>query len=187
MKHLTIGFLLAVFCAPHLWGAKKNAQPVVEKPFPPLEAAKTMQVPKGFNVTLFAGEPDIKQPIGFCIDDRGRLWVAEANNYPDKKAGKKDRIIILEDTDGDGTHDKRIVFCDKLEYVSGIEVGFGGAWVMSIPNFYFIPDKDYDGVPDGEPIVLLDGFGTHANAHNIANGFAWGPDGWLYATHGRSH
>ena len=174
-------FLLIAF---NLWGAKKNAQPIVEKPFRPLEAAKTMQVPKGFNVTLFAGEPDIKQPIGFCIDDRGRLWVAEANNYPDKKAGKKDRIIILEDTDGDGTHDKRIVFYDKLEYVSGIEVGFGGVWVMSIPNFYFIPDADYDGVPDGEPVVLLDGFGTHANSHTIANGFAWGPDGWLYGTHG---
>ena len=174
-------FLLIPF---NLWGAKKNAQPIVEKPFSPLEAAKTMQVPKGFNVTLFAGEPDIKQPIGFCIDDRGRLWVAEANNYPDKKAGKKDRIIILEDTDGDGTHDKRIVFYDKLEYVSGIEVGFGGVWVMSIPNFYFIPDADYDGVPDGEPVVLLDGFGTHANSHTIANGFAWGPDGWLYGTHG---
>ena len=125
-----------------------------------------MQVPKGFNVTLFAGEPDITQPIGFCIDDRGRLWVAEAKNYPDKKAGKNDRIIILEDTDGDGRHDKRIVFYDKLEYVSGIEVGFGGAWVMSLPNFYFIPDKDYDGVPDGEPVVLLDGFGTHSNAQH---------------------
>ncbi len=187
MKYFLVAFLFVVFFAPQLWGARKNAQPVVEKPFPPLEAAKTMQVPKGFNVTLFAGEPDIKQPIGFSIDDRGRLWVAEANNYPDKKAGKNDRIIILEDTDGDGTHDKRIVFYDKLEYVSGIEVGFGGAWVMSLPNLYFIPDKNYDGVPDGEPVVLLDGFGTHANAHNIANGFAWGPDGWLYATHGRSN
>jgi len=163
-------FLLIAF---NLWGAKKNPQPVIEKPFTPLEAAKTMQVPRGFNVTLFAGEPDIKQPIAFCIDDRGRLWVAEANNYPDKKGGKKDRIIILEDTDGDGRHDKRIVFYDKLEYVSGIEVGFGGVWVMSIPNFYFIPDADYNGVPDGEPVVLLDGFGTHANSHTIANGFAW--------------
>jgi putative membrane-bound dehydrogenase-like protein len=176
--------LILVCWAATLHAAKKNPQPIVEKPFAPLEAARTMQVPKGFNVTLFAGEPDIKQPIAFCIDDRGRLWVAEANNYPDKKAGKKDRIIILEDTDGDGRYDKRIVFYDKLEYVSGIEVGFGGVWVMSIPNFYFIPDKDYDGVPDGEPVVLLDGFGTHANAHNIANGFAWGPDGWLYGTHG---
>ena len=175
---------LLLLVALNLWGAKKNPQPIIEKPFTPLEAAKTMQVPKGFNVALFAGEPDIKQPIAFCIDDRGRLWVAEANNYPDKKAGKKDRIIILEDTDGDGRHDKRIVFYDKLEYVSGIEVGFGGVWVMSIPNFYFIPDADYNGVPDGEPVVLLDGFGTHANSHTIANGFAWGPDGWLYGTHG---
>jgi putative membrane-bound dehydrogenase-like protein len=175
---------LLLLVALNLWGAKKNPQPIIEKPFTPLEAAKTIQVPKGFNVTLFAGEPDIKQPIAFCIDDRGRLWVAEANNYPDKKAGKKDRIIILEDTDGDGRHDKRIVFYDQLEYVSGIEVGFGGVWVMSIPNFYFIPDADYDGVPDGEPVVLLDGFGTHANSHTIANGFAWGPDGWLYGTHG---
>ena len=176
--------LILVCWASTLQAAKKNSQPVIEKPFTPLEAAKTMQVPKGFNVTLFAGEPDIKQPIAFCIDDGGRLWVAEANNYPDKKAGKKDRIIILEDTDGDGRHDKRIVFYDKLEYVSGIEVGFGGVWVMSIPNFYFIPDADYNGVPDGEPVVLLDGFGTHANSHTIANGFAWGPDGWLYGTHG---
>ena len=174
-------FLLVAF---NLWGAKENAQSIIKKPFAPLEAARTMQVPEGYNVTLFAGEPDVRQPIGFCIDDRGRLWVAEANNYPNKKAGKKDRIIILEDTDGDGMHDKRIVFYDKLEYVSGVEVGFGGVWVMSIPNFYFIPDKDYDGVPDGEPVVLLDGFGTHANAHTIANGFAWGPDGWLYGTHG---
>ncbi|MCP4199818.1 MAG: dehydrogenase, partial [Proteobacteria bacterium] len=116
---------------------KKADKPIIKKPFAPLESAKTMQVSKGFNVTLFAGEPDIKQPIGFCIDDRGRLWVAEANNYPDKKAGKNDRIIILEDTNGDGTHDKRIVFYDKLEYICGIEVGFGGAWVMSLPNFYF--------------------------------------------------
>ena len=176
--------LILVCWASTLQAAKKNPQPVIEKPFTPLEAAKTMQVPRGFNVTLFAGEPDIKQPIAFCIDDRGRLWVAEANNYPDKKAGKKDRIIILDDTDGDGRHDKRIVFYDKLEYVSGIEVGFGGVWVMSIPNFYFIPDADYNGVPDGEPVVLLDGFGTHANSHTIANGFAWGPDGWLYGTHG---
>ncbi len=176
---------LIIFCLPlSLLAAKKNPQPIVPVPFAPLEAARTMKVPKGFNVTLFAGEPDIKQPIGFCIDDRERLWVAEANNYPDKQGGKKDRIVILEDTDGDGRHDRRTVFFDKLEYVSGIEVGFGGAWVMSIPNFYFIPDADYDGVPDGEPVVLLDGFGTHAIEHNIANGFAWGPDGWLYGTHG---
>ena len=158
-----------------------------DAPLPPQQAAATMQVPPGFEVSLFAAEPDVQQPIGFCIDDRGRLWVAEAYNYPVHGSGSGDRIIILEDTDGDGSHDKRTIFYDKLNYVTGIEVGFGGAWVMSPPNFYFIPDHDGDDVPDDEPQVLLDGFGNHANAHNLANGFAWGPDGWLYGTHGRTN
>ncbi len=154
---------------------------------PPEKAAATMEVPDGFSVSLFAGEPDLKQPIGFCIDDRGRLWVAEANNYPDKKAGLNDRILIYEDSDNDGRFDKSTVFYDKLEYVTGIEVGFGGAWVMSPPNFYFIPDHNGDDIPDGKAEILLDGFGTAFNAHNIANGFSWGPDGWLYGCHGRTN
>jgi len=160
---------------------------VVDAPLLPDEAAATMIVPKGFNVTLFAGEPDVQQPIGFCFDDRGRLWVAEAYNYPNHGTKPGDRIVIFEDTDGDGKFDKRKVFYDQLNYVTGIEVGFGGAWVMSPPNFYFIPDRDRDDVPDAQPQVLLDGFGNHANSHNLANGFAWGPDGWLYGTHGRTN
>lgn len=162
--------------------------PIAEdQPLPPLEAAQTMVVPDGFEVTLFAGEPDVQQPIGFCIDDRGRLWVAEAYNYPNHTTEPGDRILILEDSDGDGSFDKRTVFHDQLNYVTGIEVGFGGVWVMSPPYFYFIPDRDGDDRPDGPPEVVLDGFGTHANAHNLANGFAWGPDGWLYGTHGRTN
>ncbi len=155
---------------------------------PAKEAAATMKVPPGFQVTLFAGEPEVQQPIGFCIDDRSRLWVAEAYSYPvhgTQAAG--DRILILEDSDGDGQHDKRTVFFEGLNYVTGIEVGFGGAWVMSPPYFYFIPDRDGDDRPDGAPEVILDGFGNHDNAHNLANGFAWGPDGWLYGTHGRTN
>src|SRR5262245_1573473 len=159
----------------------------VEAPLPPAEAARTMVVPEGFQVTLFAGEPDVRQPIGFCIDDRGRLWVAEANNYPKHGTRPGDRILIFEDADGDGRFDKRTVFYDQLNYVTGIEVGFGGAWVMSPPFFYFIPDRDGDDRPDGPAEVLLDGFGNHANEHNLANGFSWGPDGWLYGTHGRTN
>ncbi|HUG68634.1 MAG TPA: PVC-type heme-binding CxxCH protein [Pirellulaceae bacterium] len=180
--------LLAFLCLSHCGGLAEES----DAPLPPLEAARTMQVPEGFHVTLFAGEPDVRQPIGFCIDDRGRLWVAEAYNYPNhgttpSNGELNDRIVILEDVDGDGQFDKRTVFYDKLNYVTGIEVGFGGAWVMSPPYFYFIPDRDGDDVPDGEPQVLLDGFGNHANSHNLANGFAWGPDGWLYGTHGRTN
>jgi len=116
----------------------------------PEEAAKAMTVPPGFKVTLFAGEPDVVQPIAMAIDDKGRLWVAEAYSYParvpDDQA--KDRIIILEDTDNDGRFDKRKVFIDKLNLVSGLEVGFGGVWVGAAPYLLFIPDRDGDDVPD---------------------------------------
>lgn len=181
---LVLLLILLAACRP---SGSRAAEPAVDAPLSPADAARTMTVPEGFHVTLFAGEPDVQQPIGFCIDDRGRLWVAEAYNYPQHGAKPGDRIIILEDADGDGRFDRRKVFYDQLNYVSGIEVGFGGAWVMSPPYFYFIPDKNGDDVPDGPPQVLLDGFGNHANAHNMANGFAWGPDGWLYGTHGRTN
>jgi putative membrane-bound dehydrogenase-like protein len=186
--------LLAV-AMPRVWGCEdgdpdttgSNADTMVDAPLPAEQAAAGMIIPDGFNVTLFAGEPDVQQPIGFCIDDRGRLWVAEAYNYPNHGTKPGDRIVIFEDSDGDGKFDKRTVFYDQLNYVTGIEVGFGGVWVMSPPSLYFIPDGNGDDVPDSQPQVLLDGFGNHANSHNLANGFAWGPDGWLYGTHGRTN
>lgn len=180
-KHLVLTLLL--LCQPSLG----DEEPDAVEPLAPTKAAQSMIVPEGFHVSLFAGEPDVKQPISFCIDDRGRLWVAEAYNYPHHGTRPGDRILIFEDVDGDGTFDKRTVFYDKLNYVTGIEVGFGGVWVMSPPYFYFIPDRNGDDVPDEKPTVLLDGFGNHANSHNLANGFAWGPDGWLYGTHGRTN
>ncbi len=150
----------------------------------PVESLARMKLPAGMEVTCFAAEPEVKQPVGFTIDDRGRLWVAEAYGYPKWAATGNDRIIILQDTDGDGVADKRTVFYDKLNYVTGIEYGFGGVFVTSPPSLYFIPDRNGDDVPDSEPVVLLDGFGHKQSAHNIASGATYGPDGWLYAGHG---
>ncbi|MFQ5732777.1 MAG: PVC-type heme-binding CxxCH protein, partial [Planctomycetaceae bacterium] len=186
----------------------KAAQPKQARPMKaglsPQEAAANMTVPPGFRVQLAAGEPQVHQPIGFAIDHKGRLWVAEANTYPVRAAeGKgKDRIIILEDTDGDGTLDSRKVFIEGLNLVSGIEVGFGGVWVGAAPYLMFIPDKNGDDKPDGPPMkakpqaavrfpndvppgatVLLDGFG-YQDTHETLNAFIWGPDGWLYGCHG---
>jgi putative membrane-bound dehydrogenase-like protein len=151
------------------------------------QALKLMTVPPGFKAHLFAAEPDIRQPNAFCIDDRGRLWVAENYSYtgpggPWKPSGK-DTILIFEDTDGDGKFDKRTVFADNLSFISGLEVGFGGVWVGSPPALLFIPDKDGDGKPDGPPQVVLDGWGHH-DQHETLNSFTWGPDGWLYGCHG---
>ena len=151
----------------------------------PEDAAKAMTVPPGFKVTLFAGEPDVHQPIAFAIDDRGRLWVAEAYSYPirvpDDQA--RDQILIFEDENGDGRFDKRTVFADKLNLVSAIELGYGGVYVGSAPNLMFIPDKDADDKPDGPPEILLDGWGFQ-DTHETLNTFTWGPDGWLYGCHG---
>ena len=84
-------------------------------PLPAEEAAATMQLPPGFKATLFAAEPDVTQPIAFTFDDRGRLWFVESLSYPTWKADNtgSDRVTILEDTDGDGRHDKRTVFFDR--------------------------------------------------------------------------
>jgi len=151
----------------------------------PEDAAKAATAPPGFSTILFAGEPDVKQPIAFALDDRGRLWVAEAYTYPRRapEGQGKDRILILEDTDGDGKFDKRTVFMEGLNLVSGLEVGFGGVWVGASPYFMFIPDRNHDDKPDGPPEILLDGF-HYEDTHETLNTFTWGPDGWLYGCHG---
>lgn len=155
-------------------------------PLPAEQAVKSMIVPEGFKVSLVAAEPDIVQPVSFCFDDRGRIIALEVFNYGEWQETGKDRVVILEDKDGDGRHVTRTVFFEGLNYATGIEYGFGGYWVMSVPNLYFIPDKNGDDVPDGPPEVLFDGFGYKESRHNLANGFTWGPDGWLYFGHGRT-
>ncbi len=152
---------------------------------PPEEAARAMTVPEGFSVKLFAGEPDVNQPVAMALDDRGRVWIAEAYSYPQKRAPGKglDRILILEDVDGDGKFDKRTVFMEKLNLVSGLEVGHGGVWIGAAPELLFVPLDATGDKPAGEPRVVLDGWGLQ-DTHETLNTFIWGPDGWLWGCHG---
>jgi putative membrane-bound dehydrogenase-like protein len=150
------------------------------------EAVKAATVADGFELKLFAAEPEIVNPISFCLDDRGRVWVVEGRTYPNRaKDGEgKDNILVFEDTDGDGKADKRTVFMEGLNLVSGIEIGFGGLWVGAAPHVMFIPVADGDAPkPAGEPKILLDGWG-YQDTHETLNTFRWGPDGWLYGCHG---
>jgi putative membrane-bound dehydrogenase-like protein len=149
------------------------------------DAARAMTVPKGFTVTLAASEPDVVRPIAFAMDDRARLWVAEAHTYPKRaRTGEgRDRILILEDSNGDGRLDSRKVFIENLNLVSGIEVGFGGVWVGAAPYLLFIPVKEGQDTPAGPPQIVLDGWGFQ-DTHETLNTLTWGPDGWLYGAHG---
>ncbi|MEA3211404.1 MAG: hypothetical protein QOE70_4461 [Chthoniobacter sp.] len=137
----------------------------------------------GFQAELIAAEPDVKQPVAFAIDERGRLWVAEAYSYPNKQpeGAGKDRISIFEDVAGDGTFKKHSIFIEGLNLVSGFEVGLGGVWVGAAPELIFIP-RDADDHP-GKPQVLLDGW-AFQDTHETLNSFCWGPDGWLYGNQG---
>jgi putative membrane-bound dehydrogenase-like protein len=173
--------IIAVMGLPMAVSFKENTP----KPMPAKEVAATMQLPPGFKATCFASEPDVVEPIAFTIDTRGRLWVVESQAYPNwQKSGPgKDRVIILEDINGDGVHDKRTVFLENGRNLTGIELGFGGVWLLSAPEMIFIPVNEGEDKPAGPAKVLLDGWNTEIK-HNIVSNLTWGMDGWLYGCHG---
>ncbi len=164
----------------------ENTQAAGQEPPSPQAAASGWKVPAGFHVTLFAGEPDVRQPIDMKTDDRGRVWVCEAYSYKQWQKKGGDRIIILTDDNGDGIADHRKVFRDGFNHLSSVEIGFGGVWVLDTPNLLFFPDANGDDAADGAPQVILDGW-TDQGQHNVVNGLQWGPDGWLYGRHGITH
>src|SRR6188508_1137671 len=152
---------------------------------PPEEAAKKMTLPEGFEARIFASEPEVVNPVAMTWDERGRLWVVELYEYPKgAKKGEKgrDRIKILEDVDADGKADKVTVFADGFSLATGIALGNGGVYLGAAPNLYFLEDTDGDDKAD-KTTLLKTGFGME-DRHELLNGFAWGPDGWLYMTHG---
>ncbi|MBL8815399.1 MAG: c-type cytochrome [Planctomyces sp.] len=144
-----------------------------------------IKLPEGFNISLFAGDPDVQQPICMDFDDQGRLWVAENYTYSGGPYETKlrDRIVIFEDKDGDGKHDSRKVFWDQGFMLTSLIWGFDGCWILHDGTLSWIPDKDRNGVPDGPPVVKLDGWSKDCG-HNFVSGLVWGPDGWLYGRHG---
>jgi putative heme-binding domain-containing protein len=152
-------------------------------PRSPAEAIRGMTVPPGFRVELVAAEPDLVNPVAMTFDERGRIWVTESLEYPRRAPGPgRDRVKVLEDTDGDGRADRVSVFADGLNIPSGIAVGHGGVWVANAPDILFLRDRDGDGRADVREVVAT-GFGRH-DTHELPNSLTWGPDGWLYGWNG---
>ena len=177
-------------------------------PLSPAESLGQMKTPADLQVELVLAEPHIGQPLSMKWDSRGRLWVMNYLQYPNP-AGLTmvsrdkflrsvydkipppppnhfrgaDKITIHEDTDGDGLPDKHSTFLEGLSLASSFEFGRGGVWVLNPPYLLFYPDADRNDVPDGDPVVHLEGFGIE-DSHSITNNLRFGPDGWLYATQG---
>jgi putative membrane-bound dehydrogenase-like protein len=166
-----------------------NTEKSTETPMDPAEVCRTAKLPPGFALQVFAAEPDVQNPIGLCTDAKGRVWVAENFTWAGSNLGGwddslRDRVTVLVDTDGDGTHDERTVFWDGGTRLTSVAVGLGGVWVIDLPHLLFIPDRNDDLVPDGPPEIVLDGINETSVGHTPCNGLKWGPDGWLWARHG---
>lgn len=178
-----------------------NRKPSGQPYLAPAETVQRMKVPPGFSVKLFAAEPLMTNPIAMTIDAKGRVWIIESFEYPKRTPpGKapRDRIVILEDTNGDGVADKRTVFAEGKDFpvsperaakglgafdmASGLEVGPNGCYVGAPPYLWHVQDTKGSGHADTFDIVAS-GFGSQ-DTHETLNTFTWGPDGWLYGLHG---
>ncbi len=174
----------------------------------PHESVKRFKIPEDLDISLVVSEPHISQPLSICFDDRGRMWVLQYLQFPNPNGLKpvkvdnwlrteydkvpappphgpkgNDRISIYEDIDGDGRADTVKHFISDLNLASGMALGHGGVFVTQPPYLLFYADRDQDDLPDGDPEVLLTGFGMN-DAHAFANSLTWGPDGWLYGAQG---
>ena len=142
------------------------------------------KVPPGFEVTLFASEPDIQKPMNLQFDAKGRMWVTQSFDYPfpaDPHKGT-DHITILEDTDHDGKADKFTNFIDTLNIPIGLYPMPDGAIAYSIPNVYRYMDQNLDGKAD-EVKRMFGPFG-YTDTHGMVSNFIRGYDGWIHACHG---
>lgn len=191
-----------------LWTCLWIVFPLWAQGYPPEQALQRMKPADGLAVQLVASEPLIRQPLSMTFDARGRLWVIQYLQYP-TPAGLKpvevdqylrtkydrvpeppprgprglDRITILDGVDAQGRYHQAKDFVTGLNLASGLALGNGGVYVLQAPYLLFYPDRNGDDVPDGDPEVLLTGFGME-DAHAVGNSLIWGPDGWLYGAQG---
>jgi putative membrane-bound dehydrogenase-like protein len=152
---------------------------------PPSESLKALHVPAGFKVDLVASEPLIDAPVAFDWAPDGRLWVVEMRDYPlgmDNHGKPGGRIVLLKDTDGDGTYDTATVFLDNLLFPNGVMSWGKGVLITCAPDIIYAEDTDGDGKADKRE-VLFNGFGE-ANPQHRVNGLRWGLDNWVYCANG---
>jgi len=145
----------------------------------------TLKVHPDYELSLFASEADgVAKPLQIRWDERGRLWVLCPVSYPQVRPGEKanDRIVICEDSNGDGRADVFTTFADGLNMPTGFELGDGGAYVTQGTDLWHLRDTSGDGKADARRL-MLGGFGT-GDSHQMINCLSWGFGGELWFTQG---
>lgn len=152
------------------------------------EALSKFHTAPGYKIDLFASEkefPDLANPVQISFDSKGRLWVATMPSYPHYKAGDgkpNDKIIILEDTDGDGKADKQSIFADHLHLPIGFEFAPEGVYLSQGKNLVLLKDTDNDGKADHKE-VILSGFDDH-DTHHAHSAYSMDPSGAIFMAEG---
>ena len=181
-EYIDVGPKIPNYVVSQKWGVQEPPKTTMQKPLLPSESQKHYVVPEGFELSLYASEPDIGgKPICMNWDERGRLWVAETFDYPNEKQPEgqgRDRIRICEDTNGDGKADKFTIFADKLSIPTSLAFSHGGAIVHQAPETLFLKDTDGDDVADLRQ-VLFSGWST-GDTHAGPSNLNFGPDNWFY-------
>ena len=172
--HIRCSAFLAVVC---LLSACGRSGP----PFSPKDALQTFRLEAGFRIEPFLTEPDIRSPVAMEIDENGRIYVVEDPGYPLNVQGKVGRVLLFEDTDGDGRPDKHTVFADHLTMPTGIMRWKKGVLVTDAPDVLYLEDTDGDGKADVRKPVLT-GF-AFSNPQHTVNSPVYGLDNWIYLAH----
>lgn len=146
----------------------------------PSAAVSTWKVKPGFKLQLAAHEPQVRDPIAVCFDERGRMFVCEMIDYSERRdvTPHLGRVSVLEDKDGDGYYETSRVFADNLPWPTGLIWANGGLYVIATPDIWRFEDRSQQGVADHREKVFS-GFGTGLkiiNVQGMANSMQWGPD-----------
>ncbi len=170
---------------------EKQVDPIPAEKIPPApilsgdDALKSFKIAPGFRIELVAAEPLVQEPVAMVFDPDGRIWVVEMTGYmpnadgigEDKPVGK---VVILEDTDGDGKMDKRTVFADGLVMPRAVALVHGAALVAEPPHLWLFRDTNGDGKAD-DKIEIAKDYGNNKNPEHTANGLLWALDNWIYS------
>lgn len=161
-------------------------------PLPPDETAARLKTPEGMTVELFASEPQITNPTNIDIDERGRVWVCDVQNYRGNQGTRPegDRILILEDIDRDGRADSVKTFYQGNDVDSALGICVLPGRVRRVivscsPHVWLFTDRDGDDLPDAK-VALFTRSGRPQHDHCV-HSFVFGPDGRFYWNTGNEH